>query len=270
MAAQAMKLRIASPGHAVFAAALILVGIVGFIKGDLTSVWDGVPSSWPVVRAPLGYFCALVSVGVGIGLVWQRTATLAARVLFGYLVLWMAVFKLRFIVIAPLNEIVYQTNGVTAIYVAAAWVLYSWFAGDWDRQHLAFVTSDKGVRIARLLYGLALIGLGFSHFAFLKNTYTLVPAWLPWHVGWAYFTGATYLAAAAGILLGVFPRLATLLVTLQIAGFTLLVWPPLALAGTITAFQWNEFLASTAITAASWVVADSYRGMPWLAVRGRE
>ena len=258
-----MKLRIASPGHAVFAAAMILVGVVGLIKGDLTSVWDGVPSSWPV-RVPLGYLCGVVSLACGIGLLWQRSATLAARVLFGYLVLWMAVFKLRFIVIAPLNEIVYQTNGVTAVYVGAAWVLYVWFAGDWDRQHLAFVTSDRGVRIARVMYGLALIGFGFSHFAFLKNTYTLVPDWLPWHVGWAYFTGIAYLAGAVGILSGVCPRLATVLATLQIAGFTVLVWPPLVLAGTITAFQWNEFLSSIAITAASWVVADSYRGMPWV------
>lgn len=260
-----MKPRIVNPGHGVFAATLILVGVVGLYKGDLTAVWDGVPSAWPV-REPLGYLCALVSLACGIGLFWQRTATLAARVLFGYLVLWMAVFKLRFIVIAPLNEIVYQTNGVTAVYVAGAWVLYTWLAGAWDRRHLGFAASERGVRVAQLLYGLAMIGFGFSHYAFLKNTYTLVPAWLPWHVGWAYFTGATYLAAAAGILFGVLPRLATLLSTLQMAGFTFLVWPPLAMAGTITSGQWGEFLSSWTLTAAGWLVVESYRGKPWLAV----
>jgi uncharacterized membrane protein len=219
------------------------------------------------LREVLAYLCALVSLATGIGLLLQRTAVVAARVLLIYLLVWLLLFRVPNIFRGPTALVTWWSLGDTMVMTAGAWVLYAWFADDRDGR-LSFATGHRGLRIARLLYGLALIPFGVAHFTNLNDTAPLVPGWLPWHVAWAYFTGGAFIAAGAAVLIGVYARLAALFSALQLGLFTLLVWVPIVAAGP-NAFQWSEFLDSWALTAGAWMVADSYRDMPWLAVGKR-
>ena len=235
---------------------LILVGGASLAWADFGPVWDPVPHTAPL-RGGLIYLTALISVGSGAGLLFRRSATAAAGVLLLGLVLWFVAFRVPVIVRAPAVAVTWEGSAETLAMVAAAWVL---FAGLRTQGSFDVVTGEPGVRIGRALFALALIPFGIAHLAYVRQTASLVPAWLPAHDAWVYLTGATYIAAGVAILTGIQARLAAALVTAQMGLFTLLVWIPAIARGTRDHSQWSETLVSLALTAAGWVVTDSLRG----------
>ena len=257
------SIRIASAGHVAFAATMIGLGIMGFATGDFAQIWQPVPK-WVPGRTALVYLCALISLGAGIGLLWRRSAPLASRTLFGVLLVWLLILRFPNLFYQTPLLLVAWSFGSTAVMVAGAWVLFNWFAVDRDRARFGFLTDPKALRGARALYGLALIPFGLAHFMYLNATAVLIPTWLLWPVAWAYLTGAAFIAAGLAVTVGVVPRLAAALSTLQMGLFGLIVWVPRVVAGTVTDFQRGEFITTCALTAGAWVVADSYRGLPWL------
>ena len=255
-------MRIASAGHAVFAAMMIAVGVMGLHSGDFAPIWQPSPTGLPA-REFLTYVCAGISLACGFGLLWRRTAAPAARVLLVYLLLWLLLFRGSHIIAAPATQDSWSGAGETAVLVAGAWVLYAGFANAWDREHVGFAVGGKGLRMASALYGAALIPFGIAHFVFAKETASLVPAWLPLPMAWAYATGCAFIAAGLAIILAVRARLAATLSALQIGLFTLLVWIPIVMRGSKDAFVWSETMISVTLTVSAWVVAESYRVLPW-------
>jgi uncharacterized membrane protein len=242
-----------------FALTMIAVGVAGLVSGSFAPIWAGVPKSLPD-RQLLAYLSTFVSLACGAGLLIQRFRIWSALVLFLFLVAWTALFKVPVIIRNPLVEVAYQSWGENAVLIAAAWVLYVWLS-----KTRAFPAGDTGLRLAHLVYGLALVAFGFSHFAYLNLTTPLIPRWLPpGPIFWAYFTGAAYLAAGLAIIAGIAGRLGAVGSALQISLITLIVWGPGVVAGKFDPTNWQEPVESWALTAAAWVVAASFVRYPWL------
>jgi uncharacterized membrane protein len=252
------------PSRVAFAVALIGLGILGLIYGNSAAIWGTIPNSLPG-RSVLIYCCAVIELATGIGLLLRPSILFACRVLFPFLLLWLVMLKLPGLLLHPLVAVRWEQFGETAAILAGAWCLFALHAGNWEQRHLPFAVGGSGIRMARILLIAALPMFGVAHFVYDDLTASLVPTWLHFPLGWTYLTGAASLAAAAGMLSGIYPRLAVNLEAAMLWIFTLFVWGPKIVATSNDQGIWTEFLISAAIAAGVWLVADTYRGVSWLA-----
>ena len=239
-----------------FALGLIGLGVLSLVFGDFALQWQPVPAGIPG-RTALAYASGAVMALCGAGLLSRRTAGLASSVLLVYTLIWLLLLKLPHVVMDPLQEFNWLGFGEIAMIVAGSFVLFALDHGRPDSSRLKFATGERGMRIARFVFGLAVIPVGLSHFVYSKETIGFIPAWIPFRPAWAYLTGAGHIAAGLGVLFGVVPRLAALLEAAMIGVFTALVWVPLV-AKDPSHLNWTGLLISWTIGAAAWVVAGSF------------
>ena len=249
------------PSGVLFAASMVSLGVAGLVNGDFALVWQQIPLDHLPGRTFIAYICALIELVTGIGVLLASTRVLSCRVLFVYLLLWLVLLKLPVVLTVPQLQESWANFGEIAIIVAGGWCLFASSSGDWEKQHLSFLVGARGVPAARflLIVSLPMIGLDV-----LVHSYTL-PAWLRWvplEKEWIYLSGVGSLAACLGLALGIFPRLAATMEAAMLGVITLIYWARELPTGRTAS---TAFIISAAIASGVWIVADTYRNVPWLA-----
>jgi uncharacterized membrane protein len=242
--------RTQQPALTAFAVGMIALGILALIHGDFALVWQPVPAGVPG-RTALAYAAGVIMLLGGAGLLFKDTASWSVRALLPYLLLWFFL-KMPAVVAAPQVEGVWLGIGELALLLTGGWILFAKLADLGGSSPLALLASDRSIYLAQKIFGLSLIPIGLSHVVYVKETADFVPAWLPHHVGWAYFTGGAHIAAGLGILFGVLPRMAAMAEGAMIGLFTALAWGPAVLAAPKTRMPWTGFFISWVFGAAVW------------------
>lgn len=234
----------------IFAVGLIAMGVLGLAYGEFAMQWQPVPTGVPW-RDGLAYLCAAIELILGLALLFEGTVRIASRVAAAYVALWWVLLKIPGVVQAPRVEASWLGLGEIAVILAGAWTLFLLYGST--------VRDAVSLRLPAILFGLALIPIGLSHIVYPTQTASLVPAWLPFPRGWAYFTGAAQVAAGLGVLFSVLPALAATLEAIALTVFTLLVWLPGLLRPQAGRLQWTALIMSTMITAGAWAAAAGVR-----------
>jgi uncharacterized membrane protein len=245
-------MRMTELGRFLFALSLALLGAFSLFFPGFAAVWPTMPK-WIAWHDTLAMIAGAILLASAIALLVPRTARVSGLVLTGILLLRLLLLAIPPVVAHPLVEVTWQSLGESVVFVAGAWTIYSLLARKGGGR-----AEFGNVRLGQILFALALLPFGLSHFFYLDLTAPLIPSWLPFHVLLAYFTGAAYIAAGIAILFRVLPRLAATLTAVMVSLFTVLVWVPMVIAAPANLGNWSEIWVSAAITGAAWAVAGSF------------
>ena len=226
------------------------LAILSLVYHGFAPVWQPLPA-WVPWHDFWVYACGLLLLAASAGLCFTRTASSSVVVIAVYLVAWAVVRTVA---------VVHTPSGFGAwygIFEALGPLVAALILGAWLR--------PRALRVAQGMFGITCVVFGIAHFVYADFTASMVPGWLPGHLGLAWFTGLGHVAAVLGLALGILPRLAASLEALMMGLFALLVWVPSLFArppppwATPPQNQWSELVLTLLLAASAWIVATSIR-----------
>ena len=94
--------------------------------------------------------------------------------------------------------------------------------GEWQKAQ----GLDKLILFGPIFYAVPIAAFGTEHFTLTAAIASLVPKWIPWHLFWAYFVGACFIAAGLSLVTKIQVRLSTSLLALTFFLFVVLMDAP--------------------------------------------
>jgi uncharacterized membrane protein len=252
------------PALSLFSVGMIGLGALSVVSRDFGYSWQPVPAFHPGREAFCRHLPALHDCCCRRGACSSaRPQPSLRRLFFPFLVAWQ-LLRVPALFLAPQVEAVWLGWGEIAVLLAGGWLLFARFSKLDQAVFFRHITGDKGIRIARILFGVAVIPIGLGHIFYAPITATLVPAWMPFRLGLAYLTGFGQIACGLGVLFSVWARAAAYIETGMLALFAFLVWgpdtwfastPKMAGSPTGPRFPLTAFLITWIIGASAWLVA---------------
>jgi len=249
-------------GAVIFAAGFAGFGVLCLVSGD-SELFYKLSPAWLPWREPIAYATGLMLLAGGLGMLMPRAARLATLVVTVNVSLWLLLLGLPRVVAHPTNELMWLNFGQNLIQVTGGWTLLGSLMGRGGIPSARPAANSRSLRLALVLYALALPMVGLSHFVYVKAAVAAVPGWLPSRTGFAYLAGAGHIAAGLGILFGVLRRLAATAEAMMLSLFALLVSIPGIVASPGTRDPWVAFFITATCAGAAWGIAGSLHGTSW-------
>lgn len=236
--------RLFAVGRLLFAIAMVCLGVVHLITGNFPIGLLPIPADFPG-RSVLALLMGLVLVisGLSIGLLWK--AALSALGL-GILFLLCAFYP-------------HVPNLLTDWYAGNTWTAFGellalsggafYVAGRLGAPlTTTFGRQFSGIKWGRLLFVGSLVIFGILHFQYAPYIATLIPAWIPAPLFWAYFVGVAFIATAVSLLINRQRALSSGLLGVMFLLWVVLLHAPRVIAKSQIEPEWTSLFIALAMS----------------------
>jgi hypothetical protein len=138
-----------------------------------------------------------------------------------------------------------------------AWVLAGILPSLEDGRQGWNTTADKALEAGRYFLAISMAIFGLGHFQVARFVAGLIPAWIPWHLFWVYFTGIGFVAAGVSLATKRSVPLAATLLGLMFVLWVALVHAPRVAGALGNGNEWNSAFVAVAMGGAAFVAAGS-------------
>jgi uncharacterized membrane protein YphA (DoxX/SURF4 family) len=114
---------------------------------------------------------------------------------------------------------------------------------------------DKVVALSNLCFAAPLAVFGALHLSAAQGLTTMVPAYMPWRLFWAYFVGVALVAASLSIATKIQVRWSGLLFGIMMVLFVATLHIPRALASPQDRFAWTIVIREMSFAGGAWILA---------------
>jgi uncharacterized membrane protein len=248
-------------GRILFAISIAAFGVQYLLYGHYLGGLPPVPP-WAPGGAIGAYLVGVFLIAAAVGIAAQWNARLFAALL-GTLFLLCVVF----LHLQHFSDVIHKgTDRTRALeplaLAAAAFVLAGIYSVD-PAKAAAWHTAIKyTAKSARFVFVFTMLIFGWQHFEYAAYLATLVPAWLPAHLAWIYFTGAGFIVAGASIATKILGRLAATALGLMFFLWVLVLHAPRVYASLHNADEWSSLFVALAMAGASFLLASTLPNRP--------
>jgi uncharacterized membrane protein YphA (DoxX/SURF4 family) len=252
--------KIVASGRILFAICIVALGAENLVcarfKEAVLPVLPWLPP-YPV----LAYITGIFLTGVGLAIAAGIRVRMAAILLAIFLLVCEVLLQVPRAAAAPLDLSIRTTVFEVLSLCGAALTLAVSFPDPQNFQRRSTIL-DRFLSSGRYLFAVSSVVFGIAHFLIAPFIATLIPAWIPARLFWAYFTGGAFVAAGVSIAVGWLDALAAMLLgTMFLLWFLLLHTPRvLSAARSHNPNEWSSAFIALGMCGASWIIAsDSLR-----------
>ncbi len=124
------------------------------------------------------------------------------------------------------------------------------------------IAANWPLTLGRSLFAISMVVFGAQHFMYAGFIATLIPAWIPLHLFWAYLTGIGMIAAGFCIATGILASLASMSMGLMFLLWFLLLHAPRVAASPRNGDEWTSAFVALAVSGGSFLLASTFSRRP--------